>query len=248
MPNLPAHIDLAHQAAKKLHHPLIDSNIAYFLFGSTSPDIRVITRKDREEYHFSSLDFEDVGVGVAGLFKAHPDLKFAAIRNEETQAFVAGYITHLIVDELWITTMYRPYFGNAEVFSDRSLGNVMDRAMQLELDRQALQAVTSSRGLLEPDTDNIDIRFIPTETLADWRKWVLTVVDRGFSWDRLRFMARRIARGEEEHPAYQLVEDFIQDMPASLDRLHEIVSSETVSLYKNTAINRLVAAVGEFLD
>ena len=74
MPNLPAHIDIAFRAAKRLGHPTIDSNMGSFLFGSTSPDIRVITKKKREEYHFVSLNFEAIGDGITKLFETYPNL------------------------------------------------------------------------------------------------------------------------------------------------------------------------------
>ena len=121
LPNLPAHIDLANRAASRLGHPTLDGNLGYFLHGSTSPDIRVITRGRREEYHFAPLDFQDVGTGVKGMFDSHPQLGSSADHDGPTQAFVAGYITHLIADETWIVSMYRPFFGNPMVFEDRVL-------------------------------------------------------------------------------------------------------------------------------
>ena len=150
MPNLRAHIDIAHRAAERLAHPTLDANMGCFLFGSTSPDIRVITRRGREVYHFAELDFEALGSGIEGLFSAHPGLKRTGEHNEQTVAFVCGYLTHLIVDESWIVDMYRPYFGNREVFGDSAKGNVYDRALQLELDRQSTRPPDAADLLRQP--------------------------------------------------------------------------------------------------
>jgi hypothetical protein len=247
VPNLPAHIALAHQAAQSLGHPTLEANMGQFLLGSTSPDIRIITRRRREEYHFAPLDFEAIGAGIRGLFDAHPRLLPSSSQNGPTQAFIAGYITHIIADELWIVQMYRPYFGNRTVFQDEAVGNVMDRALQLELDRQSWQTVEARLPLVDAAADGVDVDFIPPGTLAEWRRWVAEFVGRGFSWERLRFMGRRIAAGDEGHPANRVVAEFLQGMPSSLERLYDVVPRDNLSDFKARAIEALTQAVGDYL-
>ena len=103
-------------------------------------------------YHFAGLDFEEVGAGISGMAAAYPDLFDLSRLEEQTQAFLAGYVSHLVLDETWITEMFRRYFGNAEVFGDNVTGQVMDRALQIELDRESrsiafemLKAIDSAR-------------------------------------------------------------------------------------------------------
>ena len=247
MPNLPTHIELAHKTAERLGHPTLNSNMGCFLLGSTSPDIRIITRGRREDYHFAPLEFDSVGAGVDGLFDSHPDLLSSGTGNGPTQAFVAGYITHLIADEIWIVDLFRPYFGNPDVFEDDVLGKVMDRAFQLELDRQAWQTVDAAVATLEIDTDAVTVGFIAPETLDDWRRWVLSFVERGFSWDRLQFMARRIAAGDEAHPAHLVAQEFVESMPGSLERVYNIVPRDNLARFKERAVGALVRGVGEYL-
>ena len=247
MPNLRAHIDLAHRAAKRLSHPTLDANMGCFLFGSTSPDIRVITRRDRSVYHFAQLDFETLGAGIEGLFATHPALKHANGHNEQTQAFVCGYLTHLIVDESWIVSMYRAYFGNPDVFEDRAMGNVFDRALQLELDRQSSQPHDAEAILRRLPVDAIDVGFLPTQTLYDWREWVVSSLSRGFTWERLRFMAGRISRGDESHPAHALADEFVRGVPNGLASLYAYVPEESLAEYRERAVDALVGAVEEYL-
>lgn len=248
MPNLPAHIELARRAAERLEHPAIDTHMGHYLLGSTSPDVRAITRRSREEYHFAPLDFESVGTGVAGLFGAHPELSSAAAQPEPLMAFIAGYITHLVADEVWIVDMYRPFFGNRGVFDDGDVGNVMDRALQLELDRQSWEAAEGTRAELEVTVDALDIGFIPPETLRDWQGWVLTVFDRGFSWERLKFMARRISKGDEAHAVHGLVREFIEAVPESLEQLYEVVPRRKLVDFQERAVEELVRTVGDYLQ
>ena len=109
MPNPATHIQMASRAAQKVGAPILTENMGCYLIGSTAPDVRVITRQERERYHFAPLEFEAVGAGIAGLFDQYPELQVTA--HAPTRSFVAGYITHLVLDEAWITKMYRPFFG-----------------------------------------------------------------------------------------------------------------------------------------
>ena len=247
MPNLPAHIDFAYETARRLGNDNLDANLGYFFLGSTSPDIKIITRKRREDYHFATLDFESPGAGVDGLFRSHPHLVSASDHDGPTQAFVAGYITHLVSDEAWIVDMFRPFFGNSDVFEDDVRGNVMDRALQLELDRRAFQAAGDVSASLEAATDGVGVGFISSETLADWRKWVLSFMERGFSWDRLRFMARRVAGGDEGHPAHLVAAEFLDSMPGSLERLCQMDPRCDLAAFKDRTVQTLVRAVGDYL-
>ena len=230
-----------------MKHPAIDAHMGYFLLGSTSPDVRVITRRSREEYHFAPLDFESVGTGVAGLFGAHPELSSASAQPGPMVAFIAGYLTHLMADEVWIVDMYRSFFGNPQVFENSAFGDVMDRALQIELDRRAWAEAEATRREIESSIDGLDVGFIPPETLSDWQKWVLGVFDRGFSWERLKFMANRISRGDDTHPAHDLAREFLNSVPHGLDRLYEAVPFGTLTEYEDRAVDVLTRTVADYL-
>ena len=247
MPNLRAHIDLAHRAAERLAHPTLDGNMGFFLFGSTSPDIRVITRRRREVYHFAELDFESLGSGIEGLFSAYPGLKRTGEHNEQTVAFVCGYLTHLIVDESWIVDMYRAYFGNREVFRDSAKGHVYDRALQLELDRQSTRPPDAADLLSRMPVEDIEVGFIPTDTLSDWRDWVVSGLNREFTWERLRFMAGRISRGDESHPAHTMADEFVRGVPEGLASLYDHVPEESLDGYRERSVDALVKTIEEYL-
>lgn len=247
MPNPPVHMNLARRAADILRHDTIDANMGYYLLGSTSPDIRVITRLDRAVYHFAPLDFEEIGTGINGLFHSHPTLGDASAHSDATQAFMAGYLTHLLADETWIANIFRPYFGNSDVFEDSVLGLVMDRAMQLELDRRCWGTVIPMRGLLDLTVESVRVEFLPDETLAAWLQWVTSSLDRGFSWERLRFMARRIASGEESHPAHVLADTFLKDESDGLDLIYEHMPRGTEEEYQEIVIASLTKALENYL-
>jgi hypothetical protein len=234
--------------ADQLRHPELQEHVGSFLIGSTAPDIRVITRQTRERYHFADLDFDDIGAGVKGMFAEHPRLWELGERQGATRAFVAGYITHLMVDEAYIVGVYRAFFADSGLIQDSMRANLLDRALQLDMDRQVWERAGEGLATAKFDPEEVDIGFLDVETLGQWRDWVLEVVDRGFTWDRLRFMARRIAAGDDVSAAERFVDEFIEGMPGSLDQVYALVPRTTIDEFRADAVGRLVVAVGEYLS
>ena len=99
----------------------------------------------------------------------------------------------------------------------------MDRVMQMELDTLALERLDVLKTHLASFSGGVDIPFIDGDTLAEWHEWVTSFVSREFTWERLRFMAMRITRGDESHPAHAIADGFLRGMPDTLDVLHETV-------------------------
>ena len=248
MPNLPTHIQLASVAASRINHPDIESHQGYFSLGATAPDIRALTRKSRAEYHFVELDFETIGTGVETMFASYPDLMNAAEQDGPTRAFMAGYITHLLADESYIVRMFRPYFGVDGVFEDKELAKVLDRALQLDFDRRVWDETRIAMAGVEIEPNNVGVRFLPAEDLQMWKEWVYRVVDGGFSWERLRFMARRIAAGDEEHPAYGYAENFLESVDGSLETLYRSVPASRIDEFRAEAIDRLEGGLRGYLS
>ena len=238
-------MEMAYLAAQSIGAPILYENMGSYLLGSTAPDVRVITRKGREPYHFAPLDFDEVGAGVEGLYARHPQLVETV--HPPTRSFMAGYMTHLILDETWITRMYRPLFGKDGVFETEAEGAVMDRVMQMELDTLALERLDGIKTHLASYSGGVDIPFVDGDTLSEWHEWVTEFISRDFTWERLRFMAMRITRGDESHPAHAIADDFIRGMPDTLDVLHETVPAERLVEFKRDAIEDMAQVVAEHL-
>ena len=242
VPNLPAHIGLAREAADRIASPVIAGNMGYFLLGSTAPDMRAITKRPREDYHFAPLDVEQVGDGARAMLQAHPHL--IGLEHERA-AFVAGYISHIVLDECWITEIFRPCFG-ADASGD-ARGLVLDRALQLELDRRS-NGVGASLDLMRDSATPLGLGFVTDEEVTQWRSWVVEFLARDFSWERLRFMARRIARGDDAHPAHAVAEELLRSTPESLETMFEVVSRDELQDFARRSVDTLCQHVGGYLE
>ena len=208
--------------------------MGYFLLGSTAPDMRAITKRPREHYHFAPLDFEGVGDGARALLESNPHLEGLSGREA---AFVAGYISHIVLDECWITGVFRPAFGDAGAAPD-ARGLVLDRALQLELDRRT-NGVAECLGLMRDADMPLGLGFVSDEEVTRWRLWVVEFLERDFSWERLRFMARRIARGDEAHPAYAVADELLRSTPESLEEMFDVVSRDELREFERRSVDTL---------
>ena len=208
--------------------------MGYFLLGSTAPDMRAITKRTREHYHFAPLDFGQVGDGARAMLESNPHL---AGLDGERAAFVAGCISHIVLDECWITGVFRPAFGDAGAAPD-ARGLVLDRALQLELDRRT-DGVGEYLGLMRDASMPLDLGFVSDEEVAEWRSWVVEFLGRDFSWERLRFMARRIARGNEAHAAHAVADELLSSTPESLEAMFEVVSRDELQEFERRSVDTL---------
>jgi hypothetical protein len=253
MPNLSAHLGIAKDAASRLKHPTVDRHLGAFLLGSVSPDIRIITRGKRDDTHFVHLDFQREGEGLEGLFQLHPHLAKATALTESTRAFIVGYASHLFADELWILEMYRPFFGNRDVFQDHLRGDLMDRALQLELDRReqlALGGLETLHPLLVKAEEDVEVGFISSSTMCEWRQWVEGALDWSFTWDRLRAMARRVGSRSidpSEDQLKEMVEEFLESVPHGLERIYQAIPRERVEAFRERSIQDLLKFARDYL-
>src|SRR5438105_5612397 len=218
MPPLVLHAASAKKIADRLQLQLLDAERGQVYLGSTAPDIRVITGFDRRRTHFFDLDDFDEQNGVETFFRAYPCLGHSGAVSARTAAFVAGYLTHLVMDETWIKTIYRPYFGERSSLAGSLRANAMDRAVQFSMDgdrrrdRELLAHIVDA--VARSDLD-LEIGFIDSDTLCRWREVVIEMMGQPADWERFGRAARRhLPAGAEESREF---EEALRSLPDLVD-------------------------------
>jgi hypothetical protein len=249
MPPAILHMSLAKALADGLALRALEKDRGVYYLGATAPDIRAITRWERERTHF--FDLNDFGHqdSVASLLAAHPDLERDKV-SDSTAAFLAGYISHLVLDEGWISDVYRPLFGERSPLGGSERANVLDRVMQFELDRRERERVEVIQGMraeIAATALEIEIGFIDIETLMRWRAVNLEFLQQPPTWERFRNVASRHlnAYGIRE-PAE--VERFMAEVPSLLEEAVDHVGWERVQSFVETSLVRARAAIEEYLS
>ena len=244
------HIYLANQVAEQLDLGYVYDNLGSYFLGSTTPDIRAMTKWPREQTHFAPLSVKEVGTGTRTMFRMHPELSQDA--SPATRAFLAGYVSHLAADEVWITTVYRPHFDttleHSRVTDDEVEANIWDRALQLDMDRQTLPQLngeTNPQEVLACSGKDVSVSFLEEGLLTEWNEWVERFMGWEFTWDRLKRALNRLYRDDED--VQRTVERFLEGMPRSLEQVYELVPEGEVTVYQQRAMAATIEQIREFV-
>ncbi len=249
MPPLALHTAIAKQVADHLSLTALTEERGSLYLGATAPDIRIMTRWERERTHFFDVHQFNEQSGVGGFFAAHPRLADPGLVGARTLAFVSGYVTHLVMDETWIRTVYRPYFGERSPLGGDLKANVMDRALQFSMDAERRGDRDLMRHILEAVSRfeiGIEIGFIDMETLSQWRDLVIEIVDREPDWERFRQGARRHLELRESD--VNGFDELTSSLPDIVDETLRYLTPERVSDYLHDAFLESLAAVKGYLQ
>ncbi len=247
MPPLALHTAIAKDIADRLKTATLDDERGNLYLGSTAPDIRVITKWERARTHFFDLDCFDEQSGVSALFDEYPALANPAELGPQTRAFIAGYLTHLVTDETWITTVYRPHFGERSPLRGDIRANVMDRALQFSLDAERRRDRHLMLHILDAVTRcniGLDIELIDSETLRRWRDVIADIVGHEPDWERFRGAAKRHLKLESDNG----VDELMASLPDLVDETLAYLTPERVEAFMDDSRTRSFDAVRDYLQ
>ena len=251
MPNLPMHIYLAKQVAEQLECGYVYDHISCFYLGSTTPDIRAMTKWPREQTHFAPLSVNEVGTGVKTMFQNHPELMESENVSSATRAFLQGYISHLAADEVWITSVYRANFDTS-VHESRLTPNqveadIWDRAVQLDMDRQSLpelQRMLNTEEAVSCGDEGVSVEFLKDGLLTEWKDWVCRYMGWEFSWDRLKRALNRMYRDNSD--VQQSVSEFLERMPLSIEEVYDKIPEGKIDAYRRQAVAAAMTQIRDY--
>ncbi len=246
MPNLATHI---HFAMKSVPETMPQEFLPIYLLGATSPDIRVITKENRSVYHFVDLDFNSVGEGIANMTQKFPEIHQIKDQDEIIKTFLTGYVTHLVLDETWITTVFRKHFSNENVFPKSAPILVLDRAIQMYMDSQYWGSIESKIESIEKcNIEKVSLPFLSNNSLNEWRDWICNFLNLGFSWDRLNFMAKRISNGNAQHEAIPFTQNFLADPIQNINNVLNLLPQNLLEEFESTSKDNIDKAINGFLN
>ena len=232
-----------------LRHPIVDQNLASYLVGASAPDVQIITDVSREETHFFDLEDERSESGSRLIFKAHPNLDKGSKLNAATKSFVAGYLSHLVTDEIWILDIYRPFFGRSSPLGKDPTANLLDRLLQFELDRREREDKAKMEEIQAQIRDwdpNVDIGFLGNIDLRQWRDFLCTAVIREANLAFFPFFAQRFLVPRQKIDPEPL-EEFLSSMPAKLEWAIQYITPQRLTAFREKAISQSASVAREYL-
>jgi hypothetical protein len=164
-----------------------------FLLGNTAPDVQTVSGQARDETHFYSIPRTTDRPAYETLFAAHPELARARRLPPARAAFVAGYIAHLVLDELWLDDIFLRYFGGQQDWGTWPERAFLHNVLRTWMDRRDLQRLNGTVAMaLRTAQPRGWLPFVEDDHLKAWRDWLVEQLGPGRSVQTAEIFARRM--------------------------------------------------------
>ena len=176
---------------------LVSQEPGAFMLGHTAPDVKTITGERREVSHFYTVPRASRRSACQVLLDSYPALRDVEVLSTPQAAFVAGYLAHLLMDELWLVDVFQPFFlrdwgAPAErMFLHNVLRTWIDQRDQRKLNGVVSQVLRTA----EPDGW---LPFVEDHHLRRWRDWLADQLAPGSTMETAEVLAPRVGATPEE--------------------------------------------------
>lgn len=177
------------------HAEFVQAHWGEFLLGCISPDAHHRGNLTREDTHFFAYRPKVEPHAVMAMLATHPNLENGAVRNEAQRAFVAGYLSHLEMDEVWCEDMLFPEFIHG-TWSSRETSHFMLHVLLGWMDaRDYLRLGLAHQSALAGAAPEHWLAFFPDEALIAWRDVVASQIHPVGTSQTVEILGKRIPQG-----------------------------------------------------
>jgi hypothetical protein len=144
-----------------------------FFFGNIAPDAQTVSGQPREATHFFPVPLGDAPPAHQLMFARHPTLARPEALSSPQAAFLAGYLAHLELDQLWIADIFEPIFGPRQTWGDFRERLYLHNAFRAHWDAQDLRRLPASTAIrLRAAEPEAWLPFVDDDVLRRWRDLV----------------------------------------------------------------------------
>jgi hypothetical protein len=190
---------------------LLNAHVGAFLLGNVAPDARVGAGVGREVTHF--YDYRE---GIQAhpwrvMLRDYPTLTYPV--DAEHRAFLAGYVAHLSMDEMWSLHMVGPHFAGRE-WADQKFRFYMLHIILIYMDERDRLRIGPWQASSLPAPHPVGwLPFMPDDSLIQWQALIAGQIQPGGDSQTLNIFGGRIGKSPEEMREFL---DSTQNMQAGL--------------------------------
>jgi len=140
------------------------------------------------------------------------------------------------MDEHYIQSVYRVFFGERSPLGGDLWANVLDRSLQYEMNRRDLEddaALTDVRKAIDASQSTVGVPFIEEELWPEWRDFTRGITHQRPDFERfprvMQIHLRRVGFSDER------IEEIGNDPPQIINEAFEAVNEERLSQYLEEA-------------
>ena len=171
----------------------LSSSRCVFLFGNTAPDVQVVSGQPRQMTHFFNLPIQE-GDPPAWelLLSEYPHLADASQLPALQAIFMAGYLTHLQADWLWVEEIFAPVFGPRCSWGTFSERLYLHNVLRAYLDVDILTKLRTGMDLcLRPVEPEGWLPFVDDHHLIEWRNLLFPQLQPGAATQTVEVFSSR---------------------------------------------------------
>jgi hypothetical protein len=148
------------------------------LLGAIAPDVRAVSGQTREETHFFAIPPDETLSAQEVMFRTWPELHRRNDSRESRAAFIAGYLSHLIMDQVWLKMIVMPHlFLNGFEWGTRHPRWRLYSILMTYLEyRAASRLEAETTDVLERAAPDHWLPFVTDQHLATWRDHVVRMM------------------------------------------------------------------------
>ena len=216
---------------------------AAFLLGAVSPDVRAISGHPREATHFFTIPPQADRPAHRALLMRWPQLREAVTLDRAQAAFIAGYMTHLVMDQTWLEQIVMPALfieglpwgtGHPNWCLYTILMVYLERRAEARLPADTVEQLAGA----EPDRW---LPFIADDLLIRWRDYIVGMIREG----GVRLVCRYFA--ETNGLSAGEMEAITGDEERMAEIAYPVVPRERLLAFEAEAVRRTEAAVLAYL-
>lgn len=235
MPTPFYHLHLAQEllAEDSCPHILQDEQGSFYL-GNIAPDAQNVAGLSRESTHFFEVPMHDASPAWEVMFNQYPSLANTDALTSAQQAFLAGYICHLVVDQMWIADIFDPIFAEETKWKNPRERFFIHNVLRIyldELDRPALASNGVGASLKKAHPDHW-LPFLTDAALSHWRDFVAEQLLEGAAAQTIAVFAKRMKRPPSDF------ESLLQSPAQMTQRVFHIVSTNALANFRQEAFAR----------
>lgn len=194
MPTPFYHLALAHEMLAQPSLPtVLAGHRAEFYLGNIAPDSQNMSGQLREATHFFDVPMRDPSPAWQTMFRLHPTLSSPAGLTSEHAAFMAGYLCHLALDQLWIAEIFDPIFGEEAIWATFRERLFLHNILRIYLDEQDRPLLANGvAAALRSATPHHWLPFLADSAVARWRDFVGGQLAEGGATQTIAVFAQRM--------------------------------------------------------
>ena len=208
-----------------------------FLFGSTAPDVQVVSGQPRWETHFFDLPIPNGELPPwEKMLSRQPQLRVTGVPPSQA-AFMAGYLCHLQADWLWVKDIFVPIFGLKSSWATFPKRLYYHNVLRSYLDMQILpQLPAGLDGWLHQAEPENWLPFASDNQLREWRDFLFPQLQPGAKIHTVEVFSSRQGISANEYYALlaseeRMTQEVFSHFPLELlERYQQRILAENIQL------------------